>query len=97
LSSDAENVRGWSLTLKKYQEINPRDFGIGIIGVNPFRVLAIQMLDFSSSDLLRRPTAGIGQEECSQEIEVENGCLVLFINLALPINPIPPGGTMTSL
>jgi hypothetical protein len=46
------------------------------------------MPGFSSSGLLQQPMVETGLEECLQEIEVENGCLVLFINLALPIGPI---------
>ena len=90
--SDAGSVRGWLLTLKKYQKIGPKDFGIGITGGILFRVLGIQMDEFSLSGLRRQPTAETAQVECSQEIEVENGCSALSINLALPISLIPPGG-----
>jgi hypothetical protein len=89
---DAGSVRGSLPTLRRYQEINPRDFRIGITGANPFQVLAIQMPEFSLSGLLRQPMAETGQGECLQETEVENGCSALFINLALPISLIPLGG-----
>jgi hypothetical protein len=50
------------------------------------------MPEFSLSGSLRQPMAGTEQGGCLQETGVENGFLVLFINLALPISQIPLGG-----